>query len=45
MEIQVFSNSEFHVRTINENDEVWFVAKDIAEALEYEQWRGSGEER
>ena len=41
MEIQVFSNSEFHVRTINENDEVWFVAKDIAEALEYEQWRGT----
>ena len=33
--LQVFSNSEFHVRTINDNGETWFVAKDIAEALEY----------
>ena len=33
--LQVFSNSEFHVRTINNNGETWFVAKDIAEALEY----------
>ena len=33
--IQVFSNSEFRVRTIEDNGEIWFVAKDIAEALEY----------
>ena len=36
--LQVFSNSEFHVRTINDNGETWFVAKDIAEALEYERF-------
>ena len=33
--IQVFSNSEFHVRTINDNGETWFVAKDVAENLGY----------
>ena len=33
---QTFGNSDFIVRTIaNENGEIWFVAKDIAQALEY----------
>ena len=34
-DIQLFNNNEFTVRTINENNEIWFVAKDIAQALEY----------
>ena len=38
-EIQVFQNENFSVRTICENDELWFVAKDIAEALDYAEWR------
>ena len=33
--LQVFSNNDFSVRTINENGILWFVAKDIAQALEY----------
>ena len=33
--LQVFSNSNFSVRTINEDGKIWFVAKDVAEALEY----------
>lgn len=37
--IQVFSNEEFRVRTIEDNGEIWFVAKDIAEALEYSYWQ------
>lgn len=36
--IQIFSNEEFQVRTIEDNGEIWFVAKDIAEALEYERF-------
>ena len=36
--IQVFSNEEFRVRTIEDNGEIWFVAKDVAEALEYERF-------
>ena len=35
--IQVFSNDSFNVRTVEDNGEVWFVAKDIAEALEYSE--------
>lgn len=35
-ELQIFENVEFgKVRTIEKNDEVWFVAKDIAEILGY----------
>lgn len=33
--IQLFSNNEFSVRFIEENGEIWFVARDIAECLEY----------
>ena len=37
-EIEVFSNGEFRVRTSTDADgTVWFVAKDIAEALEYSE--------
>ena len=33
---QTFGNSDFTVRTIaNENGEIWFVAKDVAQALGY----------
>lgn len=35
-ELQIFKSPEFgQVRTIVKNDEVWFVGKDVAEALEY----------
>ena len=37
--IQIFSNEEFQVRTIEDNGEIWFVAKDVAEALEYSYWQ------
>lgn len=53
-ELQVFSGKDFSVRTIKDNDGIlWFVAKDVAEALEYsrfdsnlllnvpEVWRGT----
>ena len=33
--LQVFNNGIFSIRTINDNGIVWFVAKDIAEALDY----------
>ena len=34
--IQVYNNNSFSVRTITDADGVtWFVAKDVAEALEY----------
>ena len=34
--IKIFSNNDFFVRTtIDDNGIIWFVAKDIAEALEY----------
>lgn len=37
-ELQVFENQEFgSVRTLTLNDEPWFVGKDIAEALEYNE--------
>lgn len=36
--LQVFNNDEgFQVRTINDNGEIWFVAKDVAKALEYSE--------
>lgn len=35
-ELQIFNNPEFgEVRTIVKNDEVWFIAKDVAETLGY----------
>ncbi len=35
-EMQIFKNEQFgEVRTIMKNDEVWFVGKDVAEALGY----------
>ena len=35
-ELQIFNNPEFgEVRTIVKNDEVWFIGKDVAEALKY----------
>ena len=34
--LQVFSNGQFQVRSINEADgNIWFVAKDVAQALDY----------
>ena len=33
--IQVFNGSDFSVRTIEDNGEIWFVAKDVAKVLEY----------
>ena len=37
--IQIFSKDEFSIRTIEENGEIWFVAKDVVEALEYSYWQ------
>ena len=33
----VFENSDFSVRTIKDNGAIWFVAKDVAKALEYSE--------
>ena len=33
--INIFKKDGFQLRTISDNGEIWFVAKDIAEALEY----------
>lgn len=35
--MQIFNKDNFIVRTINEDDEIWFVAKDIMTALEYSE--------
>ena len=36
--VQVFSNEEFSVRTTQDTDgTVWFVGRDIAQALEYSE--------
>ena len=36
--LEVFENEQFNVRTIvDDNGEIWFVAKDIAMALEYKE--------
>ena len=41
--LQIFSHDGFTVRTITDNDGIiWFVAKDIAEALEYSLDGGMG---
>ena len=37
-ELQVFKNGDFSVRTIEDNGEIWFVAKDVADALGYERF-------
>ena len=36
--MQSFDNGKFTVRTITDNGEIWFVAKDIAQALDYERF-------
>ena len=36
-EIQVFSNKNFSIRTVNANGEIWFVARDVAQALDYSE--------
>ena len=39
-ELKIFENSEFgEIRTVTINNEVWFVGKDIAEALGYSNSR------
>ena len=35
--LQVFNNGQFSVRSVCENGEIWFVARDIATALEYKE--------
>ena len=35
--LQIFNKNEFTIRTINEDGEIWFVAKDVAQALEYSE--------
>ena len=35
--LQVFNNGQFTVRSIKEDGEIWFVARDIATALEYQK--------
>lgn len=35
--LQVFNNGQFSVRSVYENGEIWFVARDIATALEYKE--------
>ena len=41
--LQVFNNGGFTARTItDDNGEIWFVAKDIAEALGYNLDGGAG---
>ena len=38
--VEVFTNSEFRVRTTQDTDGVvWFVARDVVEALEYSYWQ------
>ena len=37
-ELQVFKNDDFSVRTIEDNGEIFFVAKDIAQALGYSRF-------
>lgn len=41
--IQIFNNGDFHARTFYDSDgTIWFVAKDIAQALEYNLDGGEG---
>ena len=37
--LQVFDNGTFNVRTIEDDGQIWFVAKDVATALEYSYWQ------
>lgn len=39
--IQIFRNGEYRVRILESNGEIWFVAKDIAESLEYSYWQAN----
>ena len=32
--VRVFSNDRFNIRTVEDNGEFWFVAKDVCDALE-----------
>lgn len=41
-ELQLFKNNEFAVRTVQDNGEIWFVAKDVAQALGYGVDGGTG---
>ena len=34
-DIQIFDNGEFNVRVIQEDGEIWIVARDVAQALDY----------
>ena len=36
-ELQVFTKNDFQVRTIEDNSEIYFVAKDVAQALGYSE--------
>ena len=36
-ELQIFKNDDFSVRAIEDNGEIWFVAKDVARALGYSE--------
>ena len=39
-ELQIFNSEEFgEIRTVNINDETWFIGKDVAEALGYSNTR------
>ena len=41
-ELKIFENPEFgKIRTISRDDEVWFVGKDVAEALGYAKFRNA----
>ena len=35
--LRIFKNSDFQVRTFKDNGDIWFVAKDVAEALGYSE--------
>ena len=35
--LQEYKNEEFQIRTLNEDGTIWFVAKDVAQALEYKE--------
>ena len=37
--LQLFEHEGFTARTIEDNGEIWIVAKDVATSLGYEQWR------
>lgn len=39
--LRIFKNGAFNVRTITENDEIWFVARDVADALGYTRFNGN----